>query len=92
MRISYSQCKNEKDAFDKVKKTITADYLSRWRVDADLHYDEVLRRIKAKGPGFSLELRFSQDSCELLIEMGILLMPFKKKVSAEIISELEKVV
>lgn len=84
IKIPYSQVTNSDEAFSKVKGKITPDYLSQFKVSADVKYDDSKKTIKATGKGFELEMLFNDKGCDINLDLAFMLKPFKNKILEKI--------
>ena len=92
LKIPYSKLKNKKDAYEIVKKNITAESIAKWKVTADLNYDDANHVISAKGKGFKLEISFHDDGAQVGTDLSLLLRPFKGKILEGLEKQLSRIV
>lgn len=90
LKINYQNMTNADDAFKKVKSIITPEYIEKFQVKADVSYDEVAKKVKAVGTGFTLELGFFPDHCNVDIDLSFLLRPLKSKILEKIEGQIKK--
>ena len=81
---------NSDQAFVKAKTLITPEYIEKFQVKADIKYDEVAKKVIAKGTGFTLTLMFLEDHCDLDIDLSFLLKPLKGKIMEKIEAQIKK--
>jgi len=89
-KINYSNVTNADDAFRKVKTLITPEYIEKFQVTADVSYDEAQKKVKAKGTGFTLELSFFPEHCNVDLDLSFLLRPLKSKIIEKIEGQIKK--
>jgi hypothetical protein len=92
LKVPYTNVTTKDEAFDIACAQITADYIAKFNVKADVQTDKAAGTIVAKGKGFKLSLNFKDDGVELSSEFGLLLKAFKGKVLATIERKLQKYV
>lgn len=90
VKISYQKATNADDAFNKAKALITPEYIEKFQVKADIKYDDAAKKVTAKGSGFTLNLVFLQDHCDLDIDLSFLLKPLKGKILEKIEGQIKK--
>ena len=90
-KIPYNN-KSCDEAFALAKEKITSDYVSRFKVNADIEHDEVAKKIMAKGKGFSMELAFKENEVVANLNLGLLFKAFKNPIVDTIKTKLEKYV
>jgi hypothetical protein len=79
-KIDYKQVTNRDEAFTKAKTVITPTYLEKFQVKVDLTVDEANKSMKARGTGFTLDLKFHDTCCEVDLDLSFLLKPLKSKI------------
>lgn len=92
MIVKYTQTQNQNEAYENVKKIVTPELLSKFKVKADITYNDSVKSINAKGKGFELNLNFLKDSVESDLNLSLLLRALKSKINSELEKELTKVV
>ncbi len=92
MDISYSYKKvgSKDEAYEKVKSEITPEYVEKFKVKADIDYNDSDKTIKAKGKGFGLDIIFKEDKVELGLDLSFLLKPLKSKILESFERKIEK--
>jgi hypothetical protein len=90
VKINYNQVTNADDAYKKVRALITPEYIEKFQVKADLVYDDVAKKVTAKGTGFTLVLCFLQDHCDLDLDLSFLLRPLKGKIMEKLEGQIKK--
>ena len=88
--VRYSKVETPDQAFEAAKGQITAQYLEKWNVKADLNYDKAAKRIHAKGKGFDLSLTFKERETLIDIELSLMLRAFKNKIVTTIEEKLKR--
>ncbi len=90
LSVNYNKATSKQEAYDLAKAQITPDYVDKFNVKADISYDESGHSMKATGKGFTLELQFKEDKCDVSIKLSLILKPLKKKILGKIESKLER--
>lgn len=90
VKINYQQVTNADDAYKKARALITPEYIEKFQVKADLTYDDVAKKVTAKGSGFTLQLCFLQDHCDLDLDLSFLLKPLKGKILEKLEGQIKK--
>ncbi len=90
LKINYQNMTNATDAFNKVKGIITPSYIEKFQVKADVSYDDTNKKVKAVGTGFTLELCFLADHCDVELDLSFLLRPLKSKILEKIEGQIKK--
>lgn len=91
-KIPYTNATNPEEAFAAAKAQITSEYIEKFKVKADLSYDESGKSIQAKGKGFTLTLKFLESETELEIDLSLMLRAFKGTILETITKKLTKYV
>ncbi|MBL7665703.1 MAG: polyhydroxyalkanoic acid system family protein [Bacteriovoracaceae bacterium] len=92
IKIPYKTVKNSKEAFEAIKKNITVEEIEKYKVKAELKYDEDKKIIYASGSGFELVVKFLEKELELDLQLAFLLKPLKSKISDSLEHKFKKVV
>ena len=92
MKVKFSKAKSSTEAYKLACAEITEDYIDKFKVKADIHYNEEEAIIKATGKGFTLVLSFSETEAEVKLDLSFLLKPLKNKVLDTIEHKLKKTV
>ena len=90
MKISYMKMASKAEAYDAVKGAITPELIAKFKVTAELFYEE--DKIWAKGKGFKLEMDFFDDYCEVGVDLSFILKPLKKKILSGVEAQLKRVI
>lgn len=90
LKVPYNNLTNAEEAYKKACSIITPEYIEKWKVKANISYDEASKTITATGKGFDLELIFSQECAEVKCNLSFLLKPFKKNVLSTIEDKLKR--
>jgi hypothetical protein len=90
VKIDYNNITNSDDAYKKVKALITPEYIQKFQVKADITYDDVGKKVTAKGSGFKLDLCFFDQHCDLDLDLSFLLKPLKGKILEKIEGQIKK--
>ena len=90
LSVNYNKATSKAEAYELAKAQITPEYVAKFNVKADIAYNEAGHSMTATGKGFTLELQFKEDRCEVSIKLSLLLKALKKKVLGTIEKKLEK--
>ncbi len=90
LKINYQVVTGPDQAYSKVRSLITPEYIQKFNVKADIHYDDAARKITAKGAGFTLVLSLNQDHCDLDLDLSFLLRPLKNKIIEKVEAQIKK--
>lgn len=90
LKIEYKQLANSDQAYKKVKELITPEYIQKFQVKADIKYDDAAKKVTAKGSGFTLELCFFDQHCDVDLDLSFLLKPLKSKILEKIEGQIKK--
>lgn len=90
--VSYKNVDNKDAAYAAVKEYITPETLDKWKVKADVHYDDGGQKINAKGKGFELNINFLDTQAQAELNLSLLLRPLKGKIEEGLEKQLKKVV
>lgn len=84
--LKYKTVSSAAQAFELVKNHLTPDTLSKFKVSAQIEYNESLKIIEAKGKGFSLNVHFYEDQAKVDLDLSFLFRAAK----GAILSKIEK--
>jgi len=90
LKVPYNNITNADEAFNTAKSLITADYIAKWKVKADVTLDDTRKCITAKGKGFTLNLTFNESEAEVDCDLSFMLKAFKGTILEAIESKLKK--
>ena len=90
LKVPYSKVTSRQEAYQEARTVITPEYIAKWKVKADISYDDVGTTIKAKGKGFGLELVFAESEAQVKCDLSMMLRPFKKTVIETIEGKLKR--
>jgi hypothetical protein len=90
LRVPYSKLGTKEDAYNEAKSIITPEYIAKWKVKADISYDEPNTKMKATGKGFTLELIFADNEAQVKCDLSLMLKPFKKTVLETVENKLKR--
>ena len=90
--VSYSNVDNKDAAYSAVKEYITPETLEKWKVKADVNYDDGGQKIYAKGKGFELNINFLDTEARAELNLSMLLRPLKGKIEEGLEKQLRRVV
>lgn len=91
-KIPYSKTQNKDEAYGAVKTAITPETIEKFKVSADLDYQDANKKITAKGKGFDLTIDFMEDSLGLDLSLSFMLKPFKSKIIEGLEKQLTRIV
>jgi hypothetical protein len=89
--VSYNKVNDPSEAFNLVQGTVEHGMLKKFKVNADVDYDESSKKVKAKGKGFELDIAFFEDKATVDLHLGLLLKPMRSKIEAIIKKEFEDI-
>lgn len=89
-KIDYKTTSSKTAAFQKARDIITPEYIEKFQVKADVICDERAYKMIAKGSGFTLELKFFDQYCEVDIDLSFLLKPLKGKILEKVENQIKK--
>jgi hypothetical protein len=92
LEVRYEKVASSSEAWDAVKSHITPELIAKFKVKADVDYNEANKKIKAKGKGFELNINLLDDKAVADIKLSLLLKPLKGKVLEGIEKQLKRVV
>ena len=90
LKVPYSKLASKEEAYKEACNLITPEYIAKWKIKADISYDEPNTRLKATGKGFTLELAFTETQAEVSCDLSFMLKPFKKSVLETIENKLKR--
>lgn len=90
LKVPYSKLSTKEEAYKEACALITPEYISKWKVKADIAYDEANHKLKATGKGFTLELVFTDTDAQVKCDLSLMLKPFKKTVLDTIEGKLQR--
>ena len=91
LTVDYKQMKTKEDAYIAVKNAITADLLARFKVSAQISYNEN-DKILANGKGFKLTMGFSESEVGVKLDLNLLLRPLRGKILEAIEKQINRVI
>jgi hypothetical protein len=90
LKIDYKQITDADEAYAKVKTLITAEYVEKFQVKADVKHDDAKKIVTAKGAGFTLTLCFLPNHCDVDLDLSFLLKPLRGKILEKIEGQIRK--
>ncbi len=90
LRVPYSNLTDREEAYKMACSLITPEYIAKWKIKADIAYDDGQYRLKATGKGFTLELVFKETEAQVKCDLSLMLRPFKKTVLDTIENKLKR--
>tara|TARA_B100001971_G_C18268036_1_gene596530 strand:+ start:106173 stop:106451 length:279 start_codon:yes stop_codon:yes gene_type:complete len=92
MKISYEKVTNKEEAYTAAKSAITPDLIDRFKVKADINYDDANSVVSAKGKGFDLSIQFYETECEVKLDLSFMLKPLRSKIEEGIQKQVKRIV
>lgn len=92
MKVQYTKVSNKDEAYEAVRSKVNDEMMKKFKVKADITYNDSVKNINAKGKGFELNLNFLEDRVESDLSLSLLLRALKSKINSELEKELTKVV
>ncbi|PIK15516.1 polyhydroxyalkanoic acid system family protein [Halobacteriovorax sp. JY17] len=90
LSVNYNKATSKTEAYELAKAQITPEYVDKFNVKAEIEYNEAAHSMKATGKGFTLDLQFEEDRCDVSLKLSLILKPLKKKILGTIEKKLEK--
>lgn len=90
LKVPYSKLSTKEEAYKEACSLITPEYIAKWKVKADISYDEANHKLKATGKGFTLELVFTDTDAQVKCDLSLMLKPFKKTVLETVEGKLKR--
>ena len=92
INVKYSKVQDKQAAYVAVKDFITPDMIAKWKVTADVNYDDNKQIVHAKGKGFELNISFLDTEAQATLKLSFILKPLKGKITESIEKQLKRVV
>lgn len=92
MKISYEKVTNKEEAYTAAKGAITPELIERFKVKADINYDDNNSIVSAKGKGFELKIQFHETECEFSLDLSFMLKPLRGKIEEGIMKQVKRIV
>lgn len=92
INVAYNNADNKEAAYAAVKEYITPETLEKWKVKADVNYDDGGQKVHAKGKGFELNINFLDTEVQAELKLSLLLKPLKGKIEEGLEKQLRRVV
>lgn len=89
-RVTYKQVQNKDEAYKVALGQITPEYIEKWKINADISYDEAGKKITATGKGFKLCLNFQDSDCVVDLDLSFLLKPLRGTIMEQVEKKLNK--
>jgi len=90
LKVPYNKVSTRQEAYQEARTVITPEYIAKWKVKADISYDDANTSIMAKGKGFGLDLVFCDHEARVNCDLSLMLRPFKRTVLETIEGKLKK--
>jgi hypothetical protein len=91
-KINYEKAKTKEEAFEIVRAKITPDYIKKWKVTAEVTYDESNHKISASGKGFDLSFQFDESGIDIELKVSFLLKPLQSTIRNSVEEQLKRYV
>jgi hypothetical protein len=91
LKVPYLNVTKKEEAFTKAKAFIP-EVLEKFKLKADVSFDEAKNIMSAKGSGFDFKIEFQEKEAVVDLNLGFLLKPLKGKVLESIEKQIKKVV
>lgn len=92
MKVAYQKATSKEEAYKLACDQITEEYIEKFKVHAEIHYNEIVGEIKATGKGFTLTLSFGESDVGVDLDVSFMLRPLKGKVLETIENKIKKTV
>lgn len=92
MKINYSKVTSKEEAYAAAKEAITPELIDRFKVKADINYNDANSVVSAKGKGFGLDIEFYENECEIKLDLSFMLKPLKSKILEGIEKQVKRIV
>lgn len=92
MKISYEKVTSKNEAYTAAKAAITPELIDRFKVKADVNYDDGNSIVSAKGKGFELKIQFFDTECEINLDLSFMLKPLRGKIEEGIEKQVKRIV
>ncbi|MCT4640874.1 MAG: polyhydroxyalkanoic acid system family protein [Bacteriovoracaceae bacterium] len=89
--VPYANITSRDQAYSTVKENITEETIARFKVKADITYQDDSKVIGAKGKGFELKVEFTDDKAIANLDLSFLLKPIKGKIVEGLTKQLSRV-
>ena len=90
--FSYKNVKSSKEAYKKVKAHINPELMKKFKVRAEMEYNDDDLIITANGKGFTLVVTFLDTEAEVDLNLSLMLKPLKGMVMGTLSKEIEAVI
>lgn len=92
MKINYDKVTTKEEAYTAAKAAITPELIDRFKVKAEINYDDANSIVSAKGKGFALNISFYDTECEIDLDLSFMLKPIKSKILEGIEKQVKRIV
>jgi hypothetical protein len=90
--LDYNKCTDAHEAYETVKKNITAEVIGKFKVKADISYIDPEKEFQAKGKGFKLNATFGETCVDIDLDLSFLLKPVGGKIKEILDKEMKRVI
>jgi hypothetical protein len=90
LTVPYQKVTTADEAYKTAVELITPEYIAKWKIKADISYNEGAKCLKATGKGFTLELNFTDSEAQVKCDLSLMLRPFKKTVLEKMEEKLKR--
>ena len=89
MNIAYSKVSSPEEAFEKVRRIITPEYIAQFKVKAEVEERAEELTLIATGRGFTLKLMFLDEKTSIDLKLSFLLKGLKSRILKQIKDRVE---
>ena len=92
LSFDYNKVTNIDEAFESIKSFVTPENIARFKVKAEINYDQAGNKMIAQGKGFTMTVTFTDSRVDVDLKLSLVLRPLRKKILATIEKEFAKLV
>ena len=89
LTIPYTKSQSAQEAYSIVREKVPKT-LAKWKITADINWDESSERVSAKGKGFAMEMTFEERQVLAEITLSFPLSMLKKTILPALKEEFKK--
>ena len=87
--IPYGKSKTAEEAYSIVREKVP-EVLSKWKITADITWEDSSRQVSAKGKGFAMDMKFEEGQVLAEVTLSFPLSVMKKTILPALKGEFEK--
>ncbi len=91
-RYGYTKTTGREEAFPAAKLRITPQLLEKFKVNAEIDYDDDTYKILGEGKGFNIIISFDENDVELELRLSFFLKPLSKTIMKMLEKEILRVI